>query len=616
MPLTIRRRLVDHVRQWRKTTYAICVALIVVAGAIVFLSVSNPASSIEVASDATFLDGNQSFRLAEEMARLYPERALGSEDAAGATTWLAEKLATLGIPADIVQVDTYSATRGRREVTLRNVSVVLQGAGSETILVTAPRDTPAVAKTDLLSYASGTATLMSLAQVFTSRPHEKTLVFLWTEGADSGGLGIDRFLETYSEAAQVSTVLSVRGLGKERTKVLKFGVTGPKQTTPGWYVQLTGRVLEKVGLGFALPGILSQSADHALSLARGDQVAGLSRRIPSLMLEDDEAGNPTSTGLITQGTAVETLILSLDGAGQNPPDPGTALLLQSGRFVTVRAIQFLAILMLLPSLAMLAIWLSNSSPNVHSAARHLRNLLSFGVPVGVLLLAALVLSRVGLIPHYHFQVPASAGPATEPRFLPTLILVLVTAVAFVVSRHFLGYLRPREPRATTEMTKLWVGMLGLTIGLIMVLVRSPFLFLLCLAAAWAWPLATCFAEPVYSGAVWRHRFTSNAPVLLVGLLSPLLLYAYVADADGVGWARAWWFLIVQTVSGSYGIAGPLGLVFLTASFLVLLSAKRMRVIPIETLDVTDELSLLEPPVPRARRKQQTSPSPPPLSPWR
>ena len=55
MPLTIRRRLVDRVRQWRKIAYVLCAALVVLAGAVVFLSVSAPASSIEVAAFAISL---------------------------------------------------------------------------------------------------------------------------------------------------------------------------------------------------------------------------------------------------------------------------------------------------------------------------------------------------------------------------------------------------------------------------------------------------------------------------------------------------------------------------------------------------------------------------------
>jgi hypothetical protein len=144
--------------------------------------------------------------------------------------------------------------------------------------------------------------------------------------------------------------------------------------------------------------------------------------------------------------------------------------------------------------------------------------------------------------------------------------------------------------------------------------RSPFLLLPCLTAAWAWPLATCFAEPVYSGAFWRHRLTTNAPVLLLGLVAPVALYIYVATGYGVGIWRAWWFLLVQTVSGAYGIRGPLATVMMSAGLAVLLGTRRMRVVPIETLEITDELSMLEMPPPRGRPRQR-KPARPPLSPW-
>lgn len=165
------------------------------------------------------------------------------------------------------------------------------------------------------------------------------------------------------------------------------------------------------------------------------------------------------------------------------------------------------------------------------------------------------------------------------------------------------------------MTRLCAGFLSLFFGLALMLSRSPFLLLPCLAAAWAWPLATCFAEPVYSGAVWRHRFLSNAPLLLLGLTVPFLLYAYLAVGNDIGWLNAWWYVLVQTVSGAYGVTGPAAVVFITAGFLVLLGVKRMRVVPIETLEVMDELSMLELPVPRARRRPRT-PASRPLSPWR
>jgi hypothetical protein len=247
---------------------------------------------------------------------------------------------------------------------------------------------------------------------------------------------------------------------------------------------------------------------------------------------------------------------------------------------------------------------------------HMRNLMSFAVPLALVFLLAYALARWGLIPLYRYQVPTTQGPATNPKVGPTLILLLLGGAFFLISRHFLGYLRPRESRANTEMTRLCVGFLSLLFGLALMLSRSPFLLLPCLGLAWAWPLATCFAEPVYSGAIWRHRFLSNAPLLLTGLIVPFLLYLYLASGNHIGWLRAWWYVIVQTVSGAYGVRGPAAVVFITAGFLVLLGVKRMRVVPIETLEVMDELSLLEPPAPRGRRKTRQQTATKPLSPWR
>ncbi len=618
MPLTIRRRLVDRVRQLRKIAYAVCVALVVLSAAIVFLSISSPASTVEVSIGPTFFDSNRAYRVADQIVKLYPERSLGSQDAADVTSFLQEQLKSFGTPV----VESFQAPLGDREVTLRNVALVLPGKG-DAILIAAPRDTPAVVKVDPLHYSSGTAVLLELAQVFASRPHQKTLIFLSTEDMSSGGLGMDHFLRTSDPQlrdaiSSISTILSVQGLGKERAKMLRAGVSAPQNTTPGWYVQLASQVLAKSGIPLRVPGLASQAADHALSLSRGDQVAGLSRGIPSLRIYDDTVGNPTAAGLSQQGAAIERLVMSLDAQAETPSDPGTSLVLNSGRYLTSRGVTLLAILMLLPTLATLVIWLFSSRISPHGAALHLRNLLSFLLPLAVIFLLAYALARWNLIPLYRYQVPTAAGPATSPKVGPVLILILLGGAFFVLSRHFLGYLRPRESRAATEMTRLCVGFVSLLIGLILMLSRSPFLLLPCLALAWTWPLCTCFAEPVYSGAFWRHRFLSNAPVLLLGLIVPILLYAYLASGNHIGWLRAWWYAIVQMVSGAYGVRGPASMVFITAAFLVLLGVRRMRVIPIETLEVQDELSLLEPPPPRGRRKpkQQPPSTTKPLSPWR
>ena len=127
--------------------------------------------------------------------------------------------------------------------------------------------------------------------------------------------------------------------------------------------------------------------------------------------------------------------------------------------------------------------------------------------------------------------------------------MLVFMVSFVLSRRFLGYLRPREARPVTEMSKLATGFFAVFMGLMLMTARSPFLMLVCLSLAWAWPLATCFAEPVYRGVFVRRRLFTNLPLLIMGLVMPLVFYAYISSWRGVGWFSTGWFLLVQTDVG-------------------------------------------------------------------
>jgi hypothetical protein len=140
-----------------------------------------------------------------------------------------------------------------------------------------------------------------------------------------------------------------------------------------------------------------------------------------------------------------------------------------------------------------------------------------------------------------------------------------------------------------------------------------------LSPAWAWPLVTCFSEPVYRSTLIRRRFGTNLPLLLLGLLMPLMFYGYVSSGRGVGWFSTGWFLLVQAMSGSFGLSGPVGLTFLVAGFAMLLGVRRMRIAPVESLDVKDEMNLLELRPPFSRRgRSRNRPhkrSGPPLSPW-
>ncbi len=92
MPLTIRRRLIDRVRQWRKVAYAFCVALVVLASAAVFLSVSTPEASIEIVKGPIFFDSNRAFRATESMWENLSQATTGSEEQTSVINWIVSQL--------------------------------------------------------------------------------------------------------------------------------------------------------------------------------------------------------------------------------------------------------------------------------------------------------------------------------------------------------------------------------------------------------------------------------------------------------------------------------------------------------------------------------------------
>ena len=600
MHLNVRRPLADRIWQWRKTTYAASSVVVAVAFIAVFLFINSPTTGIQVSTKPSFFEAGRALRMAQELADNHPEPLVGSEEARSATTWVANRLKDLEIP---YHESEFTTTLGNREAVLRNVAMVFTGSSREAILVSAPRDPDLDARLSPLANATGTAILVELAQGFAVRPHERTIILLSTDGGSYAGLGLDHFLRTDPLAADVGAILSIRGLGREEREVLRAGVSGTESAAPGWYLQLASQTLQESGLGLKVNGIARQIADQALHVSRGEQVAGLRAGIPSMMLYDPGPGEPSSEGIATHGMAVERLVLSLDSGSEIPRDPGTAIVLGSGRYLTRRALSTLGVLMLLPAFAMALTWLLVSRVRPEVWLRYLRNLLSFVLPLGLWSAAIYGAAYFGMLPRYPFQAPAAARAATEPDYLVTAGLIVLGIIILFLSRHYLGHLRAREPLIMAETVKLSTGLSVLTLGLFVLAAHSPFSLLTGLTAAWIWPLATCFAEPRKTSLSWLPQARSNAILLLGGLAGPIALYVYLVLSTGARWWEGWWFAIVQSVSGAYGVTGPIASVLMTAGFFTLLGVRRLQLIPVETLGDHNESDLVAIP-PRVRRVTQ------------
>jgi hypothetical protein len=572
--------------------------LVLVGIVVTFLSISAPTSIVESAQGPTFFDGQRAFYAAVDFAGLYPERTIGSAEAQGAAAWLEDRLSTYGIS---YESDRFSIPFGDASVEITNIQVILPGPSDEAILITSPRNPEPGSGLSAIAGATGTAMLIDLAQVFATRPHDKTIIFLSTEEGGYGGMGITHFLNTYPRSDDITTVISLQGLGYELRDTLQGGTTGPGLASPGWLVELASRVLVDSKLNLRLPNLQEQIADQALRIYKGEQVAGLRAKKAALMIYDEGEGTVRPAGLATQGTAIERLLLSLDQGGRMPGDPGTAMVLSSGRYVTNSVLAILGFLLLAPAVAMAITWLAVTHLSPTAWVRHIGNMLSFVLPLSILPLLVWMAARLGMLPRYQYQAVLMDPAAMRPNWIAVGAIAIVGLILFVISRHLLGYLQPSEPRMMTEIAKLSCALVLLVIGLVLLNSSSPFSMINGLTVAWIWPLSTCFREPRNPALHGWPHLRSNVVLLLTGLLAPLLLYIYLVINTGAGFFTGWWFLLVQMISGAYGISGPAAAVLLLASFMLLLGVKRLEILPMESLEVRDENSLVVLPPPRVRK---------------
>src|SRR5660397_195549 len=120
MHSNVRRRLADRMWQWRNATYVASAMAVLVATVVVFVSISTPASLVEISTQPTFFDADRDFRASSDLSALYPNREIWSKQAAGGTEWYTNQLAALQIP--FTETDL-QATVGKEKKVFRNVAV-------------------------------------------------------------------------------------------------------------------------------------------------------------------------------------------------------------------------------------------------------------------------------------------------------------------------------------------------------------------------------------------------------------------------------------------------------------------------------------------------------------
>jgi hypothetical protein len=473
-------------RLYRVSFLAVAVPLLLAA-----FTVSRPAPLPQAAAalEPTF-DNVNAYRLARELATLYPDRSPGSPASGGAARWVAEQLAALGLRT---RTDRFSAeVAGRGKVDLRNVSAVVPGRSRDTILVVAHRDsTRGHAGTN--DNASGTAALIELARAYSgtrtaaggvSPVH--TLSFVSTDAGAYGLLGARRIARSSPQAEHVVAVIVLDSIGSRNPPRLEIAGGGPRSPAPGLVATAEARLKEETGRRPETASALAQLIDLGFPLSLTEQHPFLEERIPALAITTegsraDEDGRPARidpVALGRVGRATEGLLISLD-ASLEPATGTSPYAYVGGRVVQGWAIALLYIALLVPVavcladlIARLRRWRVPLRPALRSYLRRL----AFWVFAGAVFLLFAV---AGAWPGGDKAAinPASEAASHWPR-LGLALFAIVVAAAWLVARARLVPTGPVE--AEDELAGMAAALCALGVIALVLIATNPhaLLFLL------------------------------------------------------------------------------------------------------------------------------------------
>jgi hypothetical protein len=421
------------------------------------------------------------------------------------------------------------------------------GTTRGTVVVVAGRDSPPRSTQGADANASGTATLLELARVFTLTGHGHTLLFLSTDGDAYGALGARRFVEQHG-VDDVLAVIALRRTASREADGLAVDGWGPSpRVAPPWIWLLSEHTGRRAGnLEARLPRVSTQVLRLAVPTSSGSQAPFVAAGVPALSLSaaappvDPPADtlDAVSPKVLTNvGRTAEAMILAIDSETAELPGSGGTIFLRRDRTLPGGSLTLLLLSLFAPLAAV--------TTDLFARCRrgHLRLLpawmrLALHIMPWLVIIGIIYFSNlVGLLPHSPGAViPPESRMAGHPRYLRVAVLVVVLLLAYAYSTAVERRLARRV--RVDQRTTVFVAHAAL---------------LLIATAAILWPLA----RP----GPWKR---SILPVYLgLGMIAGALVFFALRLGLGVD---VWWYFFLLVENRSIPAAATaLGAVFLATA---------------------------------------------------
>src|SRR3954454_207533 len=252
----------------------------------------------------------------------------------------------------------FSGSFRGHDVDLRNLIATLPGESDRQIALIAPRD---VARgSGAVTTAAATAAMLEIADSFSGTSHDKTLVFVSTDGSSIGAQGTRRFIRDYSDAGllDAAIVLSQPAVQEPAAPLVIPWSTGPQSTASQVDDTANAVVSKEAATPAGDEGPLADLFRLALPAGLGAQGPLVDAGLPAVRVSSDgelplDPGQDTPDNFNTDtfarfGRASLALILALDATpGPVEHGPGGYIGL-AGNLLPGWTIAMLALALLLP----------------------------------------------------------------------------------------------------------------------------------------------------------------------------------------------------------------------------------------------------------------------------
>ncbi|HUB74575.1 MAG TPA: M28 family peptidase [Solirubrobacteraceae bacterium] len=571
-------------RLYRAAFAPFLIALVVVA----FSLGSSPAPLTSTLAPDAF-EGQQAFAELQQLAARFPHRRPGGPGDEALARYVARRLRALGGTAGggfSVHSYSFAAQTIAGERTLTTVLAERPGSsGAAPILILAHRDAAAAgAEAEL----SGTAALLELAQVLSTRATKRTIVLASTSGGSGGAAGAAQLLAQLprlsgpggSGSGSFDAAIVLGDLAGERLSAPLVVPYSDGLGSAPLQLQRTldAAIAKQAGVQAGSPSTLAQLLHLAFPLTVGEQGLLDAGGVPAVLVqssgESAAGGGGGGQRLSAQrmeglGRAVLSAVDALDAGPDVPTSMQTSVTLRHKTLPEWAVRLLVAMLMLPPALAAVD-GLARARRRRLSPGRWALWTLSCALPFLACAVFAYLLGALGVLG----ATPAAPAPAgAVPLGARALTAIVAVALAFALSWSLWGRLVRRlgwgvVPDA--EVAGLSLALVALALCAI-VWVANPFLALLALPALHLWLV---LADPGV-----RPRRGAALALVALGLLPLALLIAYYAVHLGLGPGGVAWGGVLMLAGGfvDFGAALLWSVAFGCAAAAAMLALREGRV---------------------------------------